>query len=172
MYVMSTFRFPKSLCNEISRSFSKFWWGSNNTKRKMHWVQWEKLCYPKSLGGLNFRDLEGFNQALIAKQVWRLLTNLDSLVARFLKDIYYNNSDILSAGESKNSSYLWKSIIWGCDLLLQGLRYRVGNGNSISMFHDPWILREINFKPICVNMEIAEAKVSNFITRPLQDSEI
>lgn len=97
-YTMSVFKFTKHLCEEITRSFSRFWWGFSSNKRKLHWVKWDKLCLLKGLGGLNFRDIEGFNQALVAKlleQIWRLLDNPDSLVSRFLKNIYFKNSNIL-----------------------------------------------------------------------------
>lgn len=67
-YIMSVFKLPKRLYEEITRFFSQFWWGSLEEKRKLHWCNWEKMSMPKSLGGLNFRDVEGFNKALIAKQ--------------------------------------------------------------------------------------------------------
>lgn len=136
-YAMSIFRFPKKLCEEITRGFARFWWGSNSTSRKIHWCKWDKLCLPKSLGGLNFRDIEGFNQSLVAKQVWRIFSNPNSLVVKFLKSIYFENTNILEASVGRHSSYLWKSLLWGRDLLIKGMRYRVGNGESIAMFKNP-----------------------------------
>lgn len=88
---------------------------------------------------------EDLIKALIAKQVWRILTNPDSLVSWFLKRIYFRNTDIMSAELGKNSSFVWKSLVWGQNLLMKGMRYRVGNGESILMFKDPWILRESSF---------------------------
>jgi len=35
----------------------------------------------KTAGGLGFRDLIMFNKALLVKQCWRLIQNLDSLIS-------------------------------------------------------------------------------------------
>ncbi|KAL1204376.1 putative ribonuclease H protein [Cardamine amara subsp. amara] len=37
-YAMSCFKLPVSICEEIDYTLSKFWWGSDNGKRKMSWV--------------------------------------------------------------------------------------------------------------------------------------
>lgn len=131
---------------------------------KMHWFKWEKLCLPKSLGGLNFRAIEGFNQAFIAKQVWRILADPMSLASRFFKSIYFMNGNILEAKLGRKPSCLWKSLLWGRDLLKQGIRYRVGNGEFVFMFKDPWIPKELTFKPICVNRNVFREKVYFFMT--------
>lgn len=55
------------------------------------------LCIPKIRGGMGFRDLESFNLALLAKQVWRLLFEPDSLWSRVLRAKYYPNGKLLNA---------------------------------------------------------------------------
>ena len=70
----------------------------------------EKMGKAKEIGGLGFHDLEYFNVALFAKQVWRLIKNPDSLVARILKEKYHPNGTIMAAPLSRKRSYVW--LIW------------------------------------------------------------
>lgn len=121
-YAMSCFRLPKGLLNKISSLCANFWWGSSDTKKRIHWKRWKELCKPKEQGGLNFRDLETFNQAMLAKQPWRMLVNPESTVARTLKGVYFPMTDLMQAGVTSRSSYFWKGFIWGLDLLKMGLR--------------------------------------------------
>lgn len=38
-----------------------------------------------------------------------------------------------------NPSFVWRSILWGRQLLHEGLKWRVGNGNQISIFSSNWM---------------------------------
>jgi len=84
VYAMMVFKTPNKICIGISDAISQFWWGDEDDHRRIHWKAWWKLCIPKKRGGMGFRDLESFNLALLAKQVWRLLAEPDSLCARIL----------------------------------------------------------------------------------------
>ena len=78
-YTMSFFKLPKGLVRELENLIQKFWWGYSGDSRKMHWVCWEKLCEAKEVGGMGFKEIEKFNDALLAKQVWRMINNPRSL---------------------------------------------------------------------------------------------
>ena len=85
VFAMSLFSLPKGICKEITDIIAQFWRGDDEENRKMHWFSWWKLCYPKSEGGMGFRDLYCFNHAMLAKQCWRLITVPNSLCARVLE---------------------------------------------------------------------------------------
>lgn len=46
-YVMSYYKLPESCWHEIEAMISKFWWGANEGKRKIHWLSWDKLACAK-----------------------------------------------------------------------------------------------------------------------------
>ncbi|XP_057809080.1 uncharacterized protein LOC131023552 [Salvia miltiorrhiza] len=66
-YTMSCFRIPVGVCSDIERECARFWWGDTADARKLYWAKWSHLCQPKASGGLGFRQLIPFNQALLAK---------------------------------------------------------------------------------------------------------
>lgn len=110
-------------------------------ENRIHWISWDKLSLRKRDGGLGFRDLYAFNLAMLARQAWRILHNPSSLCARVLSAKYFLDGNILNAKGVCGMSYVWCSILKGVKLLKQGIIWRVGNGNNIDIWNDPWIPR-------------------------------
>jgi hypothetical protein len=94
-HVMGIFKLPAGFHDDYTKLVRDFWWGEDELKRKVHWENWDTLSSPKDLGGVGFRDSKLMNQALLARQCWRLLKNPDSLCARLLKSIYYPRGNFL-----------------------------------------------------------------------------
>ncbi|CAA7033537.1 unnamed protein product [Microthlaspi erraticum] len=95
----------------------RFWWDKGDRNRGIPWAAWKRLQFSKKNGGLGFKDLQKFNDALLAKQAWRLLKHPNTLFARLMKARYYKDTSILDGKHRANESYGWSSIVTGLTLL-------------------------------------------------------
>ena len=127
------FDLTKGLCDEVSTIIGRYWWSQQDNIHKIHWLSWEKLTRSKKKEGLGFRDLYLFNQAMLARQAWRLLTCPETLCGRVLKAKYFPNKSILHCSVRAGVSYSWCSILHGLDLLRDGIIWRIG-GNSVNIW--------------------------------------
>ena len=146
-YTMHCFKLPKKLCSDLEGLIRNFWWGHNDATKKVHWLKWSSLCRPKLLGGMGFRELMKFNAALLAKQVWRLLHNKESLMYKVFKAKFFRHGTIMDARHSSRASYAWKSILNARHVITKGARWRIGNGTSTRIWLDKWLPRHPRANP-------------------------
>ena len=164
VYAMSCFKLPKSLCSRLTSIMMDFWWNTTHDKKKIHWVGAQKLVLPKALGGFGFKDLQCFNQALLAKQAWRFLTDSDSLLSQIFKSRYFMYTDFLSATKGTRPSFAWQSILHGRELLKKGLKRVIGNGKQTSVWMDKWLFEGQTRRPVSVQIMVdIKLKVSQLI---------
>jgi hypothetical protein len=163
VYAMSVFLIPKGVCKKMMDAISRFWWGDDDNSNKMHWYAWWKLCYPKNEGGMGFCDFHSFNLAMLAKQVWRLVNEPESLCAQVLRAKYYPHGDILKAGPKSGSSFTWQSVVSGLATFKRGYIWRVGDREKINIWTDPWIPSSPNKKIISSRGGAVYTKVSELI---------
>lgn len=102
---MNVFKLSKRICKDISSMMAKFWWTHHHKEKGIHWKKWESLRSSKSYGGLGFKNIEVFNNTMLAKQ-WRVLKNGDSLATQILKSKYFKNTSVLDAKVGYRPSFL------------------------------------------------------------------
>ena len=88
---------------------------------------------------MEFKDLSLFNDALLAKQAWRLVHHKESLFYRVFKTKFFPHCFIMEASDTTLGSYAWSSILKGWDVLKKGARWRVGYGELIGVWNDAWL---------------------------------
>jgi hypothetical protein len=153
---MASFKFPRGLCEELDAIVRKFWWSlKSNSNRFYTPLAWSKLCKPHSLGVLGFREFERFNEAMLAKLTWWVLSNWDSLCVNVLRAKYRVGNQWLQSNAAKSASFTWRGLEGVCSLLSQGSCMLVGSGEQILVWNDPWIPNLPHCKPqSCIPMDI------------------
>jgi ribonuclease HI len=145
-YVMGVFKMSTGFCENYEKIIRDFWWGDEENQRKVHWSAWDNLIKPKAKGGLGFRDISLFNQALLARMAWRLIQRPNSLCARVLKARYYPHGNILDTVFASDPSPAWKGVEHGLELLKKGIISRIGDGRNTQILRDQWIPRDAGLK--------------------------
>jgi hypothetical protein len=126
------------------------------------------MVLPKALGGMGFKDLILFNQALLAKQAWCLITYPNSLCARVLRAKYYPRGNLLDNVSAGEASQTWRAIEYGLELLKKGVVWSVGDGASIRMWRDNWLPRPYSMKPIGSTRTCRLRRMSHLIDQRLK----
>lgn len=80
-----------------------------------------------------------FNDALLAKQYWRLIHERDFLWAKVLKARYFPHCSFLDAKQGGRASWAWSSLLTGSDLLLQDTHWQVMSGKDIRIWGNRWL---------------------------------
>ncbi|XP_057417455.1 uncharacterized protein LOC130711751 [Lotus japonicus] len=99
---------------DIDSMIARFFWGGDVSRRGLHWTKWENLCKNKCDGGLGFRDFRAFNEALVAKNWWRLYMYPDSLLDG--SSLVYRQDAIESLGLEKVADLVVNGS-WNTELL-------------------------------------------------------
>ena len=100
---------------------------------------------------------------MLAKQVWRLVHDKESLFYWVFKAKFFPSGDIFSA-QVKSGSYAWRSILKARYLIAEGAIYRMGNGQSVRIYQDCWLPSDGSGKVISPpSLLSADAKVANII---------
>ncbi|KAJ1417011.1 Ribonuclease H-like superfamily [Sesbania bispinosa] len=139
-YTMQSMLLPKGVCLRVERYCRDFIWGDKPHKKSWHFVPWEEFTLPKSKGGWGFQNLHSFNKAMIMKLSWGLVNKPSALWVRVLRSKYRCGSNYIPRIASRaNASNAWRRIVATWDIFSQGMRWNIGNGESVSVWHDRWL---------------------------------
>lgn len=106
------------------------------------------MATEKENGGLGFRNIQDFNSALLAKQLWCIITQPNLFMSRVMNAKYFSNGEIFQAMANNQSSWLWKSWLEVREILESGVRYQIGNGKSDRVWESPWLETNPSFRPL------------------------
>jgi hypothetical protein len=148
LYTMSTFLLPDSIYSALDKMFKDLWWGFPKGKsRNLCLKSWSSMCTPRRLGGLGFRLMKETNLALIAKLGWKILSDMDCLWVRHLREKYIRYGNFFSTSAISNASVIWKGILKSKPLLQAHACLQVSTTSHVPIWTSSWIPSIPSFKP-------------------------
>ncbi|KAL6339446.1 hypothetical protein AAG906_032981 [Vitis piasezkii] len=140
LYQMSVFRMPKSVARRLEKLQRDFLWGGANGGNKAHLVKWEVVCVDKEKGGLGLRKLVCLNKALLGKWIWRFARAKEELWKKVL-EAKYGQEEFGWRTRKANGVFgvgVWKEILKESAWCWENMVFKVGKGNKIRFWTDPW----------------------------------
>ncbi|KAL0293602.1 UNVERIFIED_CONTAM: hypothetical protein Sradi_6928600 [Sesamum radiatum] len=144
-YWASAFILPKGVLKTLEKKMRQFLWHGSAGRRNAK-VAWAWISKPKEEGGLGIRSLTTTNQALMLKQLWRILQNDGtSIWVDWIQRYRLRNSTIWTFNGALGS-WGWKKMLKLRHLFQRGVIYKIGDGSSFSLWQDAWDERG----PLCL----------------------
>lgn len=155
-YWFNLFKIPSGVVKRIEKMRRLFLWGGTSgtgAKRKIHLLNWEKICSPKSRGGLGLVPIQLRNKVLLAKWVWRAYKERGFFWNKIMVERYGRgwNYD-LNLLNSSSCSPIVKSIVnaqmippVASLMSRKNFKWSLRNGTQILFWEDWWCEDE----PLC-----------------------
>ncbi|GJS84290.1 sodium/hydrogen exchanger 6 [Tanacetum coccineum] len=80
----SVFILPNRIVHDLEQLMLGFLWCQWETKKGKTKVVWDSVCMPNHEGGLGIRRIDDFNVALMATNIWSILTHRESLWVKWV----------------------------------------------------------------------------------------
>ena len=147
IYYMSLFPMPQGVIDKITQIQRNFLWSGGVNKKSLALIKWSFAQLPKIFGGLNIGNLLSRNLGLLFKWIWRYFQEPKALWRQIIEAKYdYSKDFCIDDLEPLKRGGPWKllcnSLLKNEDvknLIKQGAKMRISNGESTRFWHDIWI---------------------------------
>ena len=110
MFLLSFFEIPKGVRKRLDIYRSRFFWQSDQQKKKYRLTKWSIICRPKDQGGLGIEVLDMKNKCLLSKWLFKLLTE-EGVWQEILFNKYLAGKTLTQVEVKPTDSPFWKGIM-------------------------------------------------------------
>lgn len=104
---------------------------------------WDFICTPRNFGGLGIRKMAEFNDALIGRQAWRIITHRESLLSKVFFAKYCKDEGNYKFECNSQASSLARPICDKINRMITQCKWRIGTGNSVVVGSPLWITPDV-----------------------------
>ncbi|PWA80208.1 RNA-directed DNA polymerase, eukaryota [Artemisia annua] len=147
-----------AVINDLEGMIRRFLWGGSSESSKIHWVAWDRVASPKSVGGLGICKLGVSNIALLSKWGWRFKEENNRLWVKVVEAMHNTGRcwDFIPTNNALRG--VWNNIVKVLSrTVVDNMPLRrffkgvVGDGVSVAFWLDPWVGNE-TLKEMCPNL--------------------
>ncbi|KAL0293457.1 UNVERIFIED_CONTAM: Retrovirus-related Pol polyprotein from type-1 retrotransposable element R2 [Sesamum radiatum] len=130
VYWAMAFILPKGIIREIEKRIRSFLWKGNSSVGYPK-VAWKVVCR-------GIRDILALNKALMSRHLWNVIQNNQSSIwVKWIVHTRLRHKSVWTVDEKGGSSW-WRKLIRLRSALLPHIEFKIGDGESFSLWHDPW----------------------------------
>ena len=94
MFLLSFFEVPVGVRKRLDFYRSRFFWQSDQLKRKYRLAKWDIICRLKDQGGLGIENLEVKYRCILSKWLYKLSVETEATWAQILRNKYLHSKTL------------------------------------------------------------------------------
>jgi hypothetical protein len=138
MFMLSFFEVLKGVLEKIDYYMSRFYWQSDQHKKKYMLARWNIICQPKEQGGLGIQNIDVQNKCMLSKWLLKLI-NEEGLWQNLLRRKYLRTQTISHVQKKPGDSHFWSGLINVKEYFLSLGHFQLNNGGNIHFWEDRWL---------------------------------
>nr|XP_043633199.1 uncharacterized protein LOC122604369 [Erigeron canadensis] len=135
----SMFILPARVIKDLEKLMRAFLWCQGPLGKGKAKVSWKSICLPKNEGGLGIKQILVVNKSLMAKHIWSIITNRESLWVKWVHSYRLQGWSFWDVPIKSGCSWGWRKLLNLRSELRQFIRSKIGDGASTSAWDANWI---------------------------------
>uniref|UniRef100_A0A8I6WF16 Reverse transcriptase zinc-binding domain-containing protein n=1 Tax=Hordeum vulgare subsp. vulgare TaxID=112509 RepID=A0A8I6WF16_HORVV len=139
MFLLSFFEVPVGVRKRLDFYRSRFFWQSDEDRKKYRLTRWDIICRPKDQGGVGIGNLEVKNRCLLSKWLFRLSVETEGMWVQILHNKYLHSKTLAQVNVRPNDSPFWKGLMKVRSSFFHRIKFIIGNGEGTRFWEDSWL---------------------------------
>ena len=115
------------------------------------------------------KSLHVWNEALMAKHLWNVITDKDSIWVKWVKTQWLKGDSIWVTKQNQDNSWSWRQILSLRDKIRNFVMYKIGDGRRCFFWFDRWndkgpLCNLINYSALVLNNTEIKMKVAEVVS--------